>query len=390
MSSQFAFLLLSRLGAAALQAIGFIVLSRSVSISDFGWVGVLTGLGAFIMLLSDFGLTPALSRARARGENKLVRGFLRVNDWAMLPVGLAFMAITALTLDELPALVLLVATIVVERNSETQLSVFYADGSRLVPAASVLGRRAIALAVFIGLISLDQNGLWSFCIGQLAGAAFSQAYQRICMHRLEIGPDRQSLGVLFRAAWPFWMSSVLNQVRLLDTAVVAVFASSVSAGLYSAALKLTGPLLLIPASLSQVLLPYASRPGSNLVRASTRITLVFLSSYVLLVPACVLSEEILSFLYGPSFGPAAPILVWMLLGLPVLALSGPLAAILQGCGSERFVALNGGIFAVVMVAAMALGAAADGPTGVAAGLAIASAARVPVLLLRIYSVGRPA
>jgi O-antigen/teichoic acid export membrane protein len=380
---QFVLLTSSRIVAAALQAIGFMLLSRSVSVAAFGWVGIASSLAAFILLVSDMGLTASVSRARARGNEDVVRGALRVNDVISAVVGVVLAGTVALLSRDLLALGVLVLALSLERNAETQLSVFYADGDRLAPAASIVGRRAISLGAFILLLGTGTDGLWAFCWAQLLGTLFSQAFQRFLLYRRRIPVLAAGARDVLRVAWPFWISSVLNQVRLLDTTLVGALGTAASAGMYSAAMRIVNPLMLIPASVSQVLLPHASKATTDTVKVAYRVTGLFMLSFVAIVPAVLLSADILALLFGEPYASAAPVLAWSLCGLPFVALAGPLAAILQARGDERFVALNGGAFAVIAIGAMIAGGIVADGTGVAAGLAVVSAARVPVLLVRI-------
>lgn len=144
------------------------------------------------------------------------------------------------------------------------------------------------------------------------------------------------------------------------------------------------PLLLLPASLSQVILPAVARDRSNVRRITKRVCGLFLGTYVVIVPVTFFARGLLDLLFGSPYGDGASILVWAMLGFPMLALSGPLAAILQGLGDEGFVALNGALFAVVALIAMVGGAIMFGPTGVAAGMTIAYTLRTPVLVVRIF------
>lgn len=386
MTKQFGFLLFSRIGAAALQATAFIILSRVVSVKEFGWVGITVSLGAFVMLVTDFGITGVLSRARAREDTALVAGCIRTNDIVSGLVAILTVIGTVVVAPGKVLLVPLMISIILERNAETQLSLFYADGDRVVPLVSILGRRLIGVALFGGLVAGGLDAMWAFGVGLTTGAGFSVGYQKIVLMRSRA--SRPPYGIIdpievIRGSVSFWISSVLNQIRVLDTTIVAATSTALSAGLYSAAQKLTNPLLLIPVSLAQILLPYAARPGANVSKASIRVTQLFLATYILIIPGCFFDEHALGLFFGTSYRSGGAILTWMMLGLPVLALSGPLAAILQGCGGERFVAVNGALFAVLALVAMAGGGAIFGAVGVAAGLAIASGLRVPVLLAGI-------
>ena len=381
---QVIFLVGSRGVAALLQSVSFMLLSRTVDLKTFGAIGVLTAVAGFALLVTDLGVTAALSRARAQNDHGRVLGALRLNDIVTVATSVIFAGLVLLGAQPGVALAVLAVSLTVERNAETHLSVFYADGARLIPALSILGRRALMLGSFVVLTLLFDDGAVMFALAQLVGALFSQVLQRATVERGAGTAPPLGLVSVLRGSWRFWASSVLNQVRILDSAVVGALASVASAGLYSAAQKLVNPMLLLPASLSQVILPAVARDGTNVRKVTVRICGLFIGTYVVLIPMTFFARELLDLLFGTPYGDGAPILVWMLLGFPMLALSGPLAAVLQGRGDEGFVAVNGAIFAVIAIAAMLVGVAAFGPTGVAAGMTLASALRVPVLVIRVF------
>lgn len=384
MRKQFLALLMSRVASAGAQAAIFILLSRTVSLDVFGWVGIVGSVVGFALLVTDLGVTAGLSRARAQDDQSFVNGALRLND-AVAGLLVVSAAIWACVAGNSPATALIVfaMSLTVERNAETQLSIFYADGKKLIPAASVVGRRLVTLGLFIALLVSQVNPLWSFAIAQFAGATFSQIVQRLALRGSLSSSPPTRFDVILRAVWPFWMSSVLNQVKLLDVTIVGILASSVAAGLYSAAQRLVTPLMLIPAAVSQVVLPHASRDGADHRRTARKISALFAISYVAIVPAALASPAIVAIVYPSSYSGASAILAWSLLALPPLALGGPLAAILQGKGDEKFVAFNGILFAAVGLLLMGLGAWVNEGVGVATAILVTAILRVPVLLLRI-------
>lgn len=373
----------SRGVAAVLQSVSFMLLSRAVDVRTFGAIGVLTAIAGFALLVTDLGITATLARARAHHDERLVAGALRLNDLVTIVTAVAFAVLAAIAGSPHLALGLLALSLTLERNTETHLSVFFADGAKFVPAASILGRRVLMLGVFAGLLALRTDGAIAFAVAQLVGVAFSQVLQRWVVRELAGTNGASDLRSVVAGSWRFWASSVLNQIRILDSAIVGTFASIASAGLYSAAQKLVNPVLLLPASLSQVILPAVARNPSSAVRTTYRVCLLFFATYIVIVPLSFFAGDVLGLLFGPPYAAAGPILVWAMVGFPLLALAGPLAAVLQGCKDEGFVAVNGAVFAAVALTGMVLGAVFGGPVGVAAAMTICYAIRTPVLVIRI-------
>lgn len=386
MKLQFFSLFGSRVFAALLQAFMFVVLSRSVSVSEFGLVGAVASVAAFGLLICDFGVTSLLSRAVAVDDLPSARSCLRINDVVALALSSLLLLAMIWIPGDIRAVALLSLALTIERNSETELSVFYALGSKLIPSASILARRAVGLFSLVILIWTGVDGLWAFSAAMTMGACASQIIQRSALHaRMPRGEVERPSATFSRSA-PFWFSSVLNQVRLLDNGIVGLTAGPFAAGLYSAASRITNPLMLIPASISQVVLPHVSRNPSTSWPVAKKLVWVVCCSYGLVFLVAGLLPNILAILFGQEYREAAPILFWGLVGLPVVALAGPLAAILQGLGQERFVAFNGAAFAVVAVGAMVVGAFVAGAEGLAAAIAVCSVVRIPSLLYRIRRV----
>jgi len=382
--TQFLALLTSRIVSAGAQAAIFILLSRAVPLEVFGWVGIVGSVVGFALLVGDLGVTAGLSRARAQSDQSFVAGALRLNDVITLFLVLPAATWACLTINSpIAPLAVFAVSLAIERNAETQLSVFYADGKKLLPAASVVGRRLVAVGLFVALLIAQLDPLWSFSVAQLAGAVFSQITQRLALRETRSTSPSTSFNEIFKTVWPFWMSSVLNQVKLLDVTIVGLLASSATAGLYSAAQRLVTPLMLIPAAVSQVVLPHSSRTGADHRSTARKVSAMFVASYVVIVPAALISPAIVAIIYPPSYAEAAAVLSWSLLALPPLALAGPLAAILQGKGEEKFVAFNGIVFAVVGLLLMGLGGWLSGGVGVAIAVLMTAILRVPILLLRI-------
>lgn len=384
--SQLVSVLVTRIAAALLQAVGFLVFSRVVTVSEVGMVAVVISAGSFVALLTDLGIATFLNTGRARPQSdELVRRALAINyetAGALIVIGVAVVAVL-IGLGILPwPLLFLAAALPLERSTETRLSVSFADGHRLTPAVSIVGRRLVGVIVLLAMIILGADGVLAYCLSQLAGNLAGSAHVSYAVRKL-VGPGAMaSRREVLRLSWPFWLSGVLNQIRILDVSIVAALGSTLAAGLYAAALRLTNPILLLPNAISSVVMPHATRasPASTL-RLANRLTLIFVLLLVGFIPVFIFSTEVVVLLLGPSFAAAGPVLSFALLGVPFAALTRPLTAVLQAWGAGRFVAANAAIFAVLMIVGLVIGVALGGALGAALASSVVSIVRSAVIAI---------
>lgn len=377
-----------RVVAAALQAIGFLVLSRLVSVPEVGLVGLVTSIGAFAALASDLGIATLVSRSRALRKDDTVTAGLRINDitsFALMLLGGVTILILSATVGAPPALALLFASLSLERHTETQLSIFFADGDKRTPATSVMCRRVAAFVVFVILAAVGVNGVLAYSMGQLVGNVAGAVHMSNAISRLgRLDVPRAPLLNVVQEAWPFWVSGVLNQVRLLDVTIVSALVDTRAAGLYSAAQRVTNPLLLIPTAVSSIMLPHSSRltPGEAR-RLANRVATLFSSLVLIALPAALLSGPAMELLFGDEYGAAGPVLAIGAISLPFIALSSPLTAIAQSQHREHLVAKMAIVFAVITLGAMAAGAVIFSAAGAIMGVGLSSALRCVFLLALI-------
>ena len=382
---QFLSLSSSRVLAAVLQAVGFLVLARIVTVGEVGIVALVTSVGIFAALVTDLGVATMLNRARAQGENELVRGAIRTNHrtaaiLAVVEVG-AVVILAAYSLTPWP-LVLLLVSLTLERHTETTLNLFFADGNSRVPAQSIFGRRVLGLGVFVSLALFGVGGVLAYCAGQLVGNV-AAAMQLVFVMRRMPGLDGDCAGVrtVVAASWPFWLSSVLNQVRVLDVTVVGAVLGTQFAGLYAAAQRVINPLLLVPAAIASVLLPHSTRlKRAEAARLSFHLSGQFMAIFAIIIPLSFFATTGVILLFGEDYRDSGTVLAVALLGLPFVALSGPLTAILQSQGLERLIAVLSGAFALLTLAGLVIGTLLFSMVGTAAALGTVAFVRCAVLL----------
>lgn len=390
MKQQFLFILISRGLASVLNALVFVWLGRLVGVELVGVLGIVTSITSFVFLIADFGMATFLSRERARGNVDHVSGALMFNVTSTLVFGaLLTIALAAFAaVGVVPwAVVLLGLAAALEKNTETTLSVPIADKKKFVPAFNVLLRRALALIAFGAAVLAGVDPVLAFCLGTAAAAVAGQIQIRTWMRgRVDpVGPvSFARLKDTAQQAWPFWISNVTAGARQLDIPIVGLFASAYSAGLYSASSKIMNPFRLIPSTLTALVVPHVARQGKATARKTAmKISALFLATLVVIVPASLFSEPLVVFLMGEEFSGGGAIFALMLLGLPFVALAPPLGSVLQSQGQEKFVGLNGTIFAIVTIGFVVVGALLSGGEGAALGLGLSYVLKCLSLFVRI-------
>lgn len=358
----------SRVIATIIQAATFIVLARLLKVHELGLVGVITSAGAFAAMFTDLGVSNLISKSRALGNNVLVRSGLRLNDISAAAVGIVgcilILFVSGLSIQSLALGVLFIA-LLFERNAETSLSVHYADGNSASPAVSIIGRRVTAAIALIVLLVFRVGALEAYCLAQLLGASFGFAHKSFAERRHVTGEvELVGIRAIVRGSWPFWLSAVSTQARVLDTALVGALLGSYAAGVYSAAMKIVNPLNLFPVAIASIMLPHATRANPQAVGRLTRnVVLLFLSMYLFLIGPILFSHQIIVFILGEAYRDSGTIFALALAALPLLGLVSPLASILQGRGGERFVAYNGMAFGGIILVAVVILALLLGPAG---------------------------
>lgn len=388
MKVQFLVLLSSRIASTAIQAFLFILLARWAGVQDFGAIAIIAGVAAVLFTVSDWGLSSYIPRARAKGLNAEVATGLHMDFVGNLAAGALFAGAVAFFAPPYGFsvwLALIPFALAMEQFVEVGLTVPIADGSKAVPAISLLMRRLITLGVFLILCQGGMPATTAYCIGIALGAAAGLAQVlQFLGRRLAATVDRVSFRSLYRTLTPYFLANLSSQVRTLDTAIVGAVTSVGSAGLYSAAFRLVNPLMLISGSVVAVVLPHASRqtlPAAK--RLGKRLTFAALLLSVPLVPVVIYAESIVVILFGTSFSAAAPAFAFAVAAIPFLSLTPPLGGVLQSQGHEKFVAVNGIIFALLTLGLVLAGALAWGPSGAAAGVTAAYALKTASLLLRL-------
>jgi len=201
------------------------------------------------------------------------------------------------------------------------------------------------------------------------------------------GRGSLDLSTAVRGSLHWWTFSLSNLLTQLQTPVVGAVAGTAIAGLFGIALRVTGPMTLLTASVATVVVPELSRRVGTPEFAALSNRIIKLSWGYLLI--CLLAAVPITYLVmviaGPDYRPAAPLVVAMVI-----------AAGLSGCSQAigaQFMAINQPASATTAIAAggvvALIGLAALGLTRDALMLAVVPVlAQIVVLTLMILAMRR--
>ncbi|MEQ3549048.1 oligosaccharide flippase family protein [Pseudonocardia nematodicida] len=379
------------LGAVA-QAVMGIALARSVAPAEYGAVTALIGVFLVWFIVVDVGMSSFAGRSYALGRLDEVRTILWFSGRAAL--GGVVVAIAALALfvpgasgTFLAALSLLVVAQGLEKYCETRLAVVIAADLAAAVATSVLLRRLVSCSVFLLLLVAHAGpATLLYSIGMAAGAALGAVHIRRLLLRRDVPAQRSmAVGDVLRRSVPFAVNDLSIQSRALDVFLVAALTSPAGAGFYAAASKLTSPFQLLSSTLAAVVLPATARADDRdrrrLLRAIVGLTAALT---VLALPVGWFGTDLSVFLLGDAYAPAGPLVAVFVVTFPVVALSTPLAALLQGMGRERFVGAQSFVSSVLLLAAVAAGAWWGDEMGAAVGFAVVAVGKYLSLALAAF------
>ncbi|MDD7930676.1 lipopolysaccharide biosynthesis protein [Microbacterium thalli] len=377
-AGQFAWASSSRVGAALLQALLFVLAARALDPREFGLLAAMLGITTLLQTTFDMGVQTFATRERAaHGDVGAVATALRFNartSVLLAVVGAIVIAVAGWTLNSSFFFMLpLAICISAERTADVRLTIAFADGDVRGNAINLITRRAAAIALFLPLVMVDVEALLSYSIAVALAAIGSSVFARVYVRgRVNAKPD-MTYRDLLRASWPYWLNSVATQARNLDSTITAGFAGATQAGLFSVASRLTSPLRILPTTLSSVLLPNAAKSVGSRRETLSLLKLAGIAwgaTTVLYLVLVVTAPWFVPLLLGADYAHSVPAVQIVVAGLPFAALISLLSSILQGHGHKHYVATVSTVSVIVCLGMVATGAWLWGAAGAALALTV--------------------
>ncbi|OLT48650.1 hypothetical protein BJF87_19645 [Gordonia sp. CNJ-863] len=380
--AQFTGMLAARISANALQAVNVIILARAVTPDLVGVASAVIGLGMVVFTVTDLGASTYVMKAYAEGDMVAARSGLRLinlSGWLSCvgATGLAFAVHGPLGLPI--AMLPLVASVAVDRLVEYRLAVPIAATSTAVPAVSIILRRSVQFGGFLLMWRLDTGAVAAYSLSQLLGALVGYVHSVRFLPRYmdSTVPAAVPIRAIVVQSFPYLVNNVSVHIQLLDTFLVTTLAGAYRGGMYSAAMRVTSPLLLIPGTLAAAVLPAAARATPYEARSVARRLTLAVPLMVIMAAAggSLLAEPVCVLLFGTEYAAAAAPLTLLLMTFPFALIAAALSAALQARGDQVRVARVGLIGAAGFILAVGVGAWLHGAIGAAAGGLVAVAAK---------------
>ncbi len=415
--------LASRVAAAVAGLAAAVYLPRALGPETYGLLPVATGVLSLFMLFADLGVSASVSKHLADahhgggGDGRRIPGLLRrvlaLKVALVLGLGglLAALAPEVARLLGEPALLVphlalsgahLVFDGLAQFGFRGLQGLHRAGQNALASAVSGVLSPLLAVAVVAGGL-----GAAGAVVGRAVGAAAAAAVALYLLFRVargyadageraapDGGADDATLGGVVRyglalfvlhACWfvYFWADALLVQHFLGRTEVA----------FYSVPLALVEKLMLPAASIATVAAPYfaglraaAAAEGAFRRRTLGRSVAAILALYVPTAAAlCLFAPEIIRFVFGPAYAPAAPLLRLYAPAAVLLALATFLGSILDYMGLARS---RAAIFGAAALADLGLNAVLIPRFGAAGAIVSILATLGPLVVVYLWLVAR--
>jgi O-antigen/teichoic acid export membrane protein len=392
MRSQYAWMLFSRLLAAALQAGALALLAAWSGPERFGVTAAVLGIATILAAAGDLGIGKFVTRARAidKTDGRVTDGLAlnaRLSLALMLlsAVGLLAVGTTNATVMATLPLAVWIAS---EKNADTWLGVAVADGRVHINAISMVVRRGLALVIFVLLVAIQVDAVWAFTTGSAIAALIGAGVTRRAIRATLPPPAGSNRRQMLRLSFHFWINTLATQARNLDVTVVTIFGSALVSGIYAVPARLTSPLRILPTSFAAIILPHAARAKRSELKSMVLALTAILGVMAFILAFIFVFARPLIGLLGDGYLPAVPALRILCVGLIFASAASFFVSILQGRGEARYAARTAITSTIVCLVGVALGAQLDGATGAAVGLSASFMVQVIILLPKVVSVFR--
>lgn len=349
------FNLLAAVGQRIGQTVIFILIARSLPLTQAGAFKLSITYASILFALSLWGLEQLLIRDVARDRETLrpyVNGFLMLRLVLSITLWLGF----ALALNFFPynaeskrIILIMALTIIPDSISDIYKAVWI--GLERVKTISIIVFVASLFRLSGGILLL-QTAQPVETIGYLFVATSIAEMFVLSMfthHALKLGPIKWTIDI------PFWVKNLREATPLIivsfillieyqfDDVILSFFWPEAEVGIYGTAVTIFTLLLLIVRSFQLAVFPVLSRAHKVSVNRlqsiySQILVFLFLGAGVLAVVITLFSSKIITLIYGPGFEEAAKILNILVWAFFISALNVPHSRLLIVTNRQKIVA----------------------------------------------------
>lgn len=343
----------------------FALLARFLGAADVGRYAFAISFTTIFTIFIDFGLTPVLTRAIARQEERWETVFFNVVSLkvflAAIIYGLVLLAVRLLGYDPLIFKMVAISGVVMMLDSFTLTFWGVFRGKHNLKFESVANVAVQAIMVGLGLVVLFTSQNLLLIVGALlVASAFHFVYALVLLVRkAKVRPrfvlDRLILKATFLAAIPFGLAAIFNRVySYIDTVFLTKMHGADALGYYSVSYKLILALQFIPMAFSASIYPamsaYFNKDHAVLARIFERSThYLLVISLPISLGAFAIGDRLILGIYGSEYMVSVRALEILILALIFLFANFPVGAYLNATHRQKTNTVNQGIAMVASV-----------------------------------------
>jgi O-antigen/teichoic acid export membrane protein len=309
---------------------GILIISRLLSISDFGVYSFALYAGFTVATLAEFGFQPIITRDIVAVPERR-RELLGVALLLKIPLALACVAIIGLMIlfgefeyEQAQLLWIIGLSQIAVTVSQLGNAVFRATQRLELESLSSFVRGALYLAASAGTLLAGFPLIWA--AWAIFAASVASMAITLILATLVIRPAwpehiKSDIWYLLAQAWPMGCSIIATSVfSTLSVIVLRLLMDDASVGWYNSAHSLASHIGFIPEVVTAALLPamvVALQRNTTDKQPLTEMVLVMLGfALPIALGATLLAPQILSLIFGAKFAPAAPTLIWLMWTTP--------------------------------------------------------------------------
>lgn len=356
----------SRIFAAGLQAISFVLLARLTTPSVFGEFTAAFAIAASLYGLTSLGIASLISRSFAEKRFSLLGSALRLNLFSSI-FCFSVVAVTSVIVLKIPLLealiisVLLSSSLLLDRYIDIEQSIRIAAKSFKLIVVSQFMRSTTSLISFLAFVPFLDPVL-AFVLGRSLGSLCGLLIIR--SNRAHQFKQQKITKELIRELAPLTLHGWAANVLTLDVALVALLAGSEAAAYYGVSSKLLSPAGVVGNSLAQLTIPIAVKlQRESASKWAKRLLIFIFVGAVCSIPIGLFSTTIPGLLFGSDYSDSGVVLSVMVLGIVPAIFTPVIHAFMQGRGDSALVAKISAPFSVITLFVVGVGALSLGAIG---------------------------
>ncbi len=316
-------LTVGQIGTRLLRSLVIIYAARVLGTGEYGVFSYVLGLAGFFSIFVDVGLNPILTKEAAKNPDEAINYFatifwIKATFLALTALAIIFLAPHFSKIEEAKVLLPLAAILVAFDGLREFASAFFRAKEKMELEALITTVTNVAITIF-GFIILRKIPTAGALVTTYALSAGTGTLLAVFLLRHELRSilsrfKKELLKPILILAWPIALVSLTSVLMLnVDIIMLGFFKTAQDVGLYSAGQKIVQLLYVFPAILAASLYPVFARfvGQKNNERVKELMENGVAMSLLLAIPLAtggiILAQSIIRFLYGASYGAAAPI-----------------------------------------------------------------------------------